>query len=413
MPRDAGESVSAPWWHTAVFAAAVVLIISHRPDVISNPQFWAEDGAVWYAEAHNLGWWKVLFEPLGGYLNTFPRLIGALAQAVPLSVAPLFSNLIAILVHALPVVFCLSARFSAIANLPSRLLLSFLYLALPNNFEINATLTSAHWHLGLLMCMLLLAPPAVSLAWRCFDLVVVLLSSLTGPFVIMLCPLAAVVWGWKRRGSWTLTLLFTMTGCALVQATTLLRTGREARIPGTLGATPLLFAKIVASQVFAGAIMGRNAIPYRHSHALDAVVITVAGFAVFAYALLRGRWELKTFLIFAITMLAGALLSPLAASPKWPILMTAWGARYWFMPMLAFVCSLMWMAGAERPKPVRLVATAVLLLMSVGIVRAWRYAPLADLHFSEYVRQFSELPKGSTLTIPINPPGWSMTLVKR
>ncbi len=31
----------------------------------------------------------------------------------------------------------------------------------------------------------------------------------------------------------------------------------------------------------------------------------------------------------------------------------------------------------------------------------------------EYARQFSELPKGSSLTIPVNPPGWYMTLVKK
>lgn len=399
------------WQHAVIFLIATLVIVSHRPDVVSNPQFWAEDG-LWYAETHNLGWWKVLFEPIGGYLNTFPRLIATLAQLAPFSVAPLFFNSIAITVQALPVSFCLSSRFSAIANLPTRVLLGSLYLALPNTREINAVVASAHWHLALLMCMLLLASPPISLAWRCFDLVAVLLGSLTGPFVIMLWPVAAVVWGWKRRTSWMSTLLFTMTACAFIQVAALYLSGSEARYPGRLGASPLLFAKILASQVFLAALIGKNSVPYRHSYWLHAVVITVAGLAVFAYALWRGRWELKVFVIFAIMMLTGALLTPLAASPKWPILLTAWGVRYWFIPMLAFVCALVWMAGAERPTALRVVAIATLALMTVGIVREWRHPAFVDLHFRGYARQFSELPKGSTLTIPINPPGWSMALVK-
>jgi hypothetical protein len=50
--------------------------------------------------------------------------------------------------------------------------------------------------------------------------------------------------------------------------------------------------------------------------------------------------------------------------------------------------------------------------MPIGVVRDWRYLHFADLHFGDYARKYSDSPKGSSLVIPLNPPGWSMTLMK-
>ncbi len=412
--NDPGSNAAGWWLQATVFLVSVLLVISRRPDAVTNPQFWAEDGTLWYAQAHNLGGWKILFQPVAGYFCTVPRLAAALAQLVPLAAAPLLFNLIAIFFQVLPVNFFLSSRFASVGTLPTRLLLGFLYLAVPNSFDVNANITNVQWHLALLMCLVVIAEPATSLWWRCFDVSLIVLGSLSGPFAILLWPLAAVAWGWKRREKWTLVLLLTLAGGALLQVIALLRTGSAARVQGGLGASPVLFAKILASQIFVGALVGRNNLPYRHSYTLHAVLITVAGMAALAYALLRARWELKLFVVFASVILAAALLNPMADPPKWPALLTAWGVRYWLLPMVAFVATLLWMAAGNRnPRTVRFIAVAALLLMSVGIVREWRYPAFVDLHFGAYARQFSDLPKGSSLDIPLNPTGWSMTLTKR
>jgi hypothetical protein len=411
--NDRGSNAAGCWLQATALLVSALLVVSHRPDAVTNPQFWAEDGTLWYAQAHNLGWWKVLFQPVAGYFCTLPRLAAALAQLVPLAAAPLLFNLIAIFFQVLPINLFLSARFAPLGTLPTRLLLGFLYLALPNSFEVNANITNVQWHLALLMCLLVIAEPATSLLWRCFDLAVIVLGALTGPFAIMLWPLAAIAWGWKRRGQWTLVLLLTLATGALLQVIALLRTGNATRVQGGLGATPVLFAKILASQVFLGALVGRNNLPYRHSYTLHAVLITVAGIAALVYALWRARWELRLLIVFTSIILTAALLNPMAAPPKWPALLTAWGVRYWLLPMLTFVATLLWMAGNRSPRAVRFIAVATLLLMSVGIVREWRYPRFVDLHFGAYARQFSDLPKGSSLDIPLNPPGWSMTLTKR
>ena len=62
---------------------------------------------------------------------------------------------------------------------------------------------------------------------------------------------------------------------------------------------------------------------------------------------------------------------------------------------------------------VRSAAVVLLLTMVYGIVQDWGHPRFVDFRFSEYVREFSELPSGSTLYVPINPAGWTMKLMKR
>jgi hypothetical protein len=177
-------------WQLFVLISAFIIVILRKPDAVFNPQFWAEDGAVWYASAYNLGVIRSVFLPLVGYFQTFSRLTAAFVQMFPLSYAPLIFNLIAIFVEVLPVPFLLSSRFAAvIPRLDARILIAFLYLAIPNSWEVHANLTNAHWHLALLAFMVLIATPSITCASQMFDRAVVLASGLSGPFSLFLMPL--------------------------------------------------------------------------------------------------------------------------------------------------------------------------------------------------------------------------------
>jgi hypothetical protein len=48
---------TTPNWcfYVIVFFAALIIIFLRRPDAILNPQFWAEDGAVFYAHTYHKG----------------------------------------------------------------------------------------------------------------------------------------------------------------------------------------------------------------------------------------------------------------------------------------------------------------------------------------------------------------------
>src|SRR6476469_486413 len=92
------------------FFIAALAVISRRPDALLNPQFFAEDGNVWFAEAYNQGWGRALAITHTGYFQPLPRLGAALALVVPLQHAPLIMNIVGLVIQVAPAVFLLSTR---------------------------------------------------------------------------------------------------------------------------------------------------------------------------------------------------------------------------------------------------------------------------------------------------------------
>jgi hypothetical protein len=69
----------------ALFFAIVLFV--RCPATILHPEFWAEDGVIWYSDAYTIGWHS-LFSPHTGYLQTISRLVALVAQGFPLQWAP-------------------------------------------------------------------------------------------------------------------------------------------------------------------------------------------------------------------------------------------------------------------------------------------------------------------------------------
>jgi hypothetical protein len=244
------------WTRKITFQAAVVLIsflvlFSHRPDAILNAQFYAEDGARFYADAYEFGW-RCLLMPYGGYLSTLLRLIGLLTQLVPFGLAPLLMNLCAIAIQILPVNLFLSARFRAIPY-NVRVFGSLLYLALPNAFEIHANTTNIQWHLALLALLVLLSQAEAAKAWRYFDYAVLSFALVDGPLGILLIPVAAVLL-WLRRDRRTVASLWVMIPFAALQSLFILFS--NSRRPAPNGASLERLAGILGGQIFLSSVLG-------------------------------------------------------------------------------------------------------------------------------------------------------------
>jgi hypothetical protein len=406
------------WKHGAFFLLACAVLAARRPDAIFHAQFWAEDGRVWFADAYNFGWWSALFRQDGGYLQTFPRLGASLALLGPLFLAPLALNLIAIAVQALPVNLLLSSRSSAWGSLRFRALLAGIYLALPNCRELSANIESSQWVLALCAFLLLVVSIPRSAVGRLFDLSVLLLCGLTGPFCIFLLPIALFL-AWRHRDRWRWVAVGALAALSLVQAWVLLvNTGFSSRPHYTLGASPALFTRILAGHVYLGTLLGHNQLAAHSDPRLFIFLLCVAigGTAIVAICFVKSAVEMKLFLLFSAMLLAASLISPWAHPPAgvsvWKLMSGASGIRYWFFPTLAFAWSLLWCLRS-RVAPLKVVSASLLILMCIGILRDWRHPAFQDLHFAEYVRRFEAAPVGTTVTIPVNPIGWDMRLVKR
>ena len=62
-------------------AACAAVLAARRPEMFSNPQFWAEDSTVFYHGAYTRGA-TAIFEPYASYLHLVPRLTAALAMGI-------------------------------------------------------------------------------------------------------------------------------------------------------------------------------------------------------------------------------------------------------------------------------------------------------------------------------------------
>jgi hypothetical protein len=401
-----------PYLYAAAFVIASSLLISRQPGAFSNAQFWAEDGKIFYASAYNHGAAGSIFEIYSGYLHVLARVVALCSLAVPLCRAPLLLNSAAVMIQALPAVLLVSPRLSWIGNLPTRLLFGFLYLALPNSWELHDNLTNSQWHFAFLAFLVLTSGPAVTWIGRCLDVTVLGLFAFSGPFALMLFPFGVLLW-WRRRDPRMLVLLAILACGAFFQSLVLLFSAHPARSSAGLGATPALLFEMLADHVFLGTLSGSKMLCNGHFfHALPVVVI---GVAVLWYAAARGPLELKLFLGFAALVLGASLVSPTTngSIPSWLQLERSPGIRYWFLPMLAVLAAILRVLNAGTPLALRVCAAGALCYMSHAIYHEWRDPPFPDLHFRDYSRSFEQAPPGTAVTIPLNPPGWSMQLIKR
>ena len=411
------SKISGIYLQAIAFSVAFLIVCSRRPDAILNAQFYAEDGGVWYPEAYNYGLHS-LFMPHAGYLNTLIRIVALIALQFPLSLAPLVMNLCAIVVQILPVNLFLSSRFSSIP-LKMRLLGSFMYLAIPNSAEVHANITNVQWHLALVACLVLLARPASGRGWRIFDGAVLVMISVSSPLGILLVPVAAVMW-WKRREKWSAYSLALLVPGALVAG--LIALLSHQRPVATIGATFSRFAAIFGRLVFLFSLLGKSSQDWLlklHDLHHAEVFATVAGLAVLLYALRYGQTELRLFILFAYAVLALALVTPLVGTPdlpNWELMCGPGidGERYYFLSMLAFMASLVWMAGRRAtPRVLRNFAVALLLLFPIGVCQDWNYPAFEDLDFSYHAAEFEQAPSGTKIVIPINPnSAWNLELTK-
>jgi hypothetical protein len=401
-----------------VFVAAFVIIVSRRPDAVFNAQFFAEDGVAWFMDAYNLGV-RSLLVPQASYLHTLTRLIALLSVLVPFSFAPLVMNLGAIAVQILPVNVFLSSRFSKIP-IRLRLLASFIYLALPNTYEIDANITTLQWHLALLACVLLLAQPATGRTWRVFDGIVLVLISFDGPTGLVLLPMAAAVW-WNRRSAWGRTNVALLVPGAAIQVLSIFMTW-HSRLVAPIGATFTRLFTILERQIFLPSLLGLTTVSRLLGEKPLSIVEALATLLVLAlllYALRYAVVELKLFILFGLALFALCLARPLAGPPDRPqwswLCVPGAGNRYYFFPMLAFLAALLWMAADKSHRKLRYLGGALLLLLPIGIYKDWRYPAFKNLNFKEYAAKFERAPSGTSMSIPINPgpPGWVLQITKR
>jgi hypothetical protein len=396
--------------------AAAAIVLAHRVDAFTNPQFYAEDGARWFSDAYNLGALHALGSALAGYFQVLSRLGPVIAAPFGVANQPLVYNVCGLLVQIAPVFYFLSSRFETVVpSFWARAVLSLIYLLMPAD-ELNVTITSAPYHLAILATLVVIAPEPNRWYWKVFDVSTVLLCGMSGPFVYILLPIAALCFLVRRR-PFTLVLIavFALTLAAQLYASTL-----SPRPPGAnLGASLSNLLLILSDRVILSGIFAEPG--HRHVYlagqthgTLVAGLVCLVSLAVVLFAAMKAPWELRLFALTALGIVAASLLSPLVSftGNEWFILATSEeGGRYFFMARVAWVVMLIW--AVSRLPRVWMKRTA---LIAGGVAFAsgfttWAYTPFVNFNWPQEARTIQTAPPGTKLTLPINPGGpWAVDI---
>jgi hypothetical protein len=397
-------------WQVVVFLAVMVAIFSRLSGALLYPQFFAEDGWVWYQQAYNLHWFRSLGITQAGYLQTLPRLVAGVTLLFPMQWAPLIMNLAGAVVQALPVTALLSRRCTTWGPLPVRMLMGVIYIAIPNAPEVHIVLTNAMWHLAVVQALLAFSVPPFGWRGRVSDLILFSVGSVSGPFSMLLLPPVAAYY-WFRRQHWTLVILSIMSLGVCIQIFSLVHSVRHAAA-APLGATLVSLLRIVAGRVFFDSMIGSGD-SYLSTRLL--ALVAVGGFIVLAWGWQSAPLPGRLYVAFAIIAMAASLRDPLLPGnrPRWEVLAAVAGIRYWFLPSLMFLWLAAWAACGGRTRIVRCTGGAVLLLTLIGVIRKWSYPPWPDSHFRADVDRFKTLKPGEHMTFSVyDPASRKMELIK-
>jgi len=388
-------------------ALLAALQLLRSPGSLLHPQFWAEDGTLFFQEAFNHGFLGTILQPASGYLHSLPRLVAGLSLLVPMEQAPLVFNLTAFVVQLIPALYLLSPRMAhLIPSFPARALAALLYVALPASYETHVNLTNSHWHLALAAVCILSATPATNPRSQTLEACLAVLFSLTGPFSILFLPLVAprllrVVKGaLPVRGQVVSVVVAAgaviQLGCAAASA----RISTAAAQSGTLSLQELM--TVVSMHTFFNALFGINGFTrfYRTLPPIGYALGLVA-LAYFLFVAVRDRVKPLVILFYlAALSIALSFLFPLNDRRIW--LHPQAGPRYFLFACLFIHFSILHLAFAARSfKAVGFLFLAI--AVAVGVPADFFHPRQPDVHWADQTEVFRSLPAGSDFSVPVVP----------
>ncbi len=415
-----------------LFLLLAVLLLLRKPDLVTNPQLFAEDASVFFrdqaAAPH-----AALFYPYNGQFHLVPRLIALAESLLPLQAAPLVCSAASILIHAL----CLSLFFLPWNRwlIPNDLLRAAACLVLATALDGSEMIGFSGplmWYLFLAGVMLLFCPeehfpPATG--WRWTAIAAMLVIGMSAAPMLTLAPIAA----WlviKRRGMQH-TLALALLAALLVQAFGLLLSQHSDR-----PAQPLVGFVMLAWQVAAATMVswayGGLVTPLAGKHAALALskllsigppLFVIIGLVVLVTWLLttsppRQRIRLLIGLYIALATLGSALytrnLVGLAVTLNSDA--GAMPARYLVLPgaLLVYIACLILQRLPLRDP--RLQAIALVLIFAAGTHANFRQPPYPNFPWKAAVprvlawRAARAAGRPKPVGIPIAPPPWTMDL---
>lgn len=313
-----------------IIAIVTLILLIRDYDSFFNPQFFAEDGQIFFAQQQKLGY-KAIFVPYGGYYHVVPRLVAFISDFFPL--------------YYTPAIYCASALFftlftsvfiflSKIDNRKNRFLFSVAIVLVPHNCEVFMHNVNIQWILAAVLPFIYIQAPLRKWYQTLLSIFLIALVGLSGPFLVFSWPLIFIRLVVRKKINIYEILLYI--SVILVAIITGLHIIKRYFDEGGAATTVLhdwfdaIFLRFGAHMYF-----GRHLPEYMPT--LTSIIAVLMIFATL-YAILfierKKRYNALIFLFFGIIIFGFILKKfdnyPLAIHPF------GRGARYFFIPYLCF-----------------------------------------------------------------------------
>ena len=372
---------------------AVLGLYLRKPDSFFRPQFWAEDGSVFFKDAVELGL-PALWKPYAGYYHLVPRLSSFSYLAADYVHAPLVYHSAAAVVYLLFVLYVFTTR----VPLPLKPVCALLPLFGPVGMEVHLTVTNTQWIVALCLPLLMISDSPRNTRDYGVDLAVMLICGLSGPFIALLLPCIFLRFALRKdRGSGLLCL-----GASLIAsiqiASLMMHNDRVVK--------PFLEPDFIP--FFLKALAHFLAYPVPFSFTYDSSLtaaelflslsLILLFFTLVAIAVLRKQANALLLLVAAVTILLTSL-----ALREHPKTMLFGSTRYFFVPKTLFLWAIVTMLFQLHRKASLLMAFIPLLYLLDPA--AFVSTPLKKMRWKRYAKC---LDTKEECYIPLNPDGWGM-----
>ncbi|WP_088892088.1 hypothetical protein [Leptolyngbya ohadii] len=388
-----------------VLAIAAIVLAIRKTGALLNPQFWAEDGPIFFLQQYEEGA-IAIFKPYAGYLLLIPRLVALFADTFfSYAAVPLVYNLASLILTLIVAASVFSPRFQV--RYKPLFALAIVLVPLYSN-EVFLNITNVQWILALLPLIVLLKEEPdrsygnVQVQWA-IDIAAIVLCGLTGPFIVLMMPLFI----WRRfvdRSHYRRIALLAVVSVSLIQILFIVSDSGGGQEGSTLlsliGNIPRQM-NILGYRVFAGLFIGIKA-PYSLSRYFF-VLYLILVFVMLRYAVPKKNYLIPFCLIFqALILLAAFAKFGDGVSVLIPV--GDHGIRYFYIPYVMLTWSLLVLLESHE-KPIRFL-TAILLTLVVisSLTSGFRSYPFIDYNWKAY----SQFIGKEDVTIPINPEGWDL-----
>lgn len=241
-PRlDRWSSRYALWWSILACLACTAMLAYRCPDAFTNPQFYAEDGRYFFADAYNNGWTSLCYRA-NGYFHLYPRLLAntGLSVGIPVLWMPALFVAGTFLVYVVVWAYVLNRMP---IPFPGRVFAVLTTVLVPLGNEVWMNLTNVQWVMSLLIPLIVWGTPGKGLRMLVVDGTLLILACFTGPYALVFLPIMILqVLRERRTGKWSIRrkgfLAIVVLASALC-ALSLIDHGSVTRTdPGTLSALP-------------------------------------------------------------------------------------------------------------------------------------------------------------------------------